>query len=147
MRVADSASKGHVEPVAVFFDDLDAFGMVYHGRFAALLEHGLAAYFARLGLSAGHEDYNVVVRELTITFEHPITEVGTVDLAFWVESFGRTSAKYGFRFQNRKTVYAHGHRTIIKVDPNTKCPAPWTEATRHLLTDRLLVPGGQVTSK
>lgn len=131
----------------MFYDDFDMFGMVYNGRFAALLEHGLTAYFASLGLSAGHEDFNIVVRELAITFEQPITEVGTVDLTFWIESFGRASAKYGFQFQNGKSVYAHGYRTVIKVDPSTKRPAPWTEVTRQLLTDRLLVPGGQAISE
>jgi acyl-CoA thioester hydrolase len=128
-----------VEKVFVYFDDFDALGMVYHGRFAALLEHGLTAQTSRMGLELGHEDLNVVVRELAITFEQPLTRIGPVELALWADHVGRTSLTYGFRFQTGETVHAHGHRTVIKLDPATRRPAPWTKSTRVLLTRNLLV--------
>jgi acyl-CoA thioester hydrolase len=136
---AISIGEGVVESVEVFFDDLDAFGMVYHGRFAALLEHGITRYTSRIGLALGHEDMNVVVRELAVTFEQPLARIGSVDLFLWIESLGKTSARYGFRFQSGQTVHAHGHRVIIKIDPGTKRPTAWTETTRQLLVDQLLV--------
>ncbi|MFE9763973.1 acyl-CoA thioesterase [Streptomyces sp. NPDC005808] len=137
--------KSHTESVSVFFDDLDSFGMVYHGRFAALIEHGVTTYFAGIGLGLGHEDINCVVRELAVTFEQPITKIGSVDVTFWIEALGRTSAKFAFRFHSGETVHARGHRVIIKMDPKTLRPAPWTDPTRKLLEDNLLVAGASGT--
>jgi acyl-CoA thioesterase FadM len=94
---------GVVEPVPVYFDDLDAMGVV--------------------------------------TYERPLTTVGAVDLAFWVETLGRTSAKFGFRFQTGENVHAYGQRTIVKIDPSTLRPAAWTEPIRRLVTAELLVSG------
>ncbi|MFF0050837.1 acyl-CoA thioesterase [Streptomyces sp. NPDC005498] len=124
---------GHTEVVDVFFDDLDAFGMVYHGRFAALLEHAITVMFARSGLSVGHPDLTVVVRELQIVFERPVTKAGPVEVTLRVEQLGRTSAVFAFRFHSGEMTYAHGRRVVVKIDPRTVAPEPWTDSTRDLL--------------
>ncbi|GLX49153.1 thioesterase [Streptomyces hygroscopicus subsp. hygroscopicus] len=128
----------HTEAVEVFFDDLDAFGMLYHGRFAALLERAITRYFAGLGMSLGHPDVNVVVRELLVTFERPVTRIGPVDVTFWLDHLGGTSAQFGFRFHSRGATHARGRRVIVKIDPETAVPAPWTEKTRAILESELL---------
>jgi acyl-CoA thioester hydrolase len=129
-----------LEPVPVFFDDLDAFGMVNNLRYAAMVERGMNAYFGRFGFAYGHEDAGHVVKQFAITYEQPIVTMGWVDLALWAEAFGRTSAKFGFRFASGHTVHAYGYRTVIKIDRGTLRPAPWTEELRKLVTERLLVP-------
>ncbi|MFJ2826463.1 acyl-CoA thioesterase [Streptomyces sp. NPDC087263] len=134
-----SNQKSHTEIVGIFFDDLDAFGMLYHGRYAAILERGVTTYFTEVGLTYGHEDLNVVVRELAVTFEQSIRGVGPVELTFWIEKLGRTSATFAFRFHSKETEHAHGRRVIVKFDPSTGKPAPWTDSTRSLLEEELLV--------
>jgi acyl-CoA thioester hydrolase len=129
-----------LEQVRVFFDDLDAFGMVSNLRYAAMVERGINAYFGRFGFTYGHEDAGYVVKQFAITFEQPITTMGCVDLALWAETFGRTSAKFGFRFMSGHTAHAYGHRTVVKIDRGTLRPAPWTEELRKLVTERMLVP-------
>src|SRR5690606_39834511 len=42
---------GHVEPVTVFFDDLDALGFVHNARYPILLERALTTYWAERGYS------------------------------------------------------------------------------------------------
>ncbi|MFG2358798.1 acyl-CoA thioesterase [Streptomyces sp. NPDC048521] len=132
------AAGGHTESVDVFFDDLDAFGMVYHGRFAALLERAITVGFTRLGLTLGHPDLNVVVRELLLVFERPLKGIGSVDVTFELEKLGRTSAAFAFRFRSGDVTHAHGRRVIVKVDPRTGAPEAWTPSTRELL-ERLLL--------
>ena len=39
----------HTETVMVYFEDLDAMGVVHNGRYAALLERALAGYWTRAG--------------------------------------------------------------------------------------------------
>jgi acyl-CoA thioester hydrolase len=132
------AEAGHTESVDVFFDDLDAFGMLYHGRFAALLERAITSYFARAGLTLGHPDLNLVVRELFIVFERPITGIGSVNVTFWPQYLGRTSVAFGFRFHSGGVTHAHGRRVVVKIDPRRAVPEPWTEETRLLLDRELL---------
>ncbi|MFE0455098.1 acyl-CoA thioesterase [Streptomyces sp. NPDC058914] len=123
----------HTESVDVFFDDLDAFGMMYHGRFAALLERAITLSFARLGLTLGHPDLNVVVRELHLVFERPIRGIGPLDVTFGLEKLGRTSASFAFRVHCGEVTHAHGQRVIIKIDPRTGAPEAWPQPTRQLL--------------
>jgi hypothetical protein len=42
----------HTETVNIYFDDLDAMGVVHNGRYAILLERALGAYWTRAGCTA-----------------------------------------------------------------------------------------------
>jgi len=133
-----SEQKSHTEHIEIFFDDLDALGMLYHGRYAAILERGLTLYFAKVGLAFGHEDTNLLVRELAITFDRSVVGPGPVDLTFWLEKLGTTSAVVGFRFHRGETEHAHGRRVVVKYDPRTGKPAAWTEPSRRVFVADLL---------
>ena len=39
----------HTETVMVYFDDLDAMGVVHNGKYVTLFERALAAYWTRAG--------------------------------------------------------------------------------------------------
>ena len=39
----------HTETVMIYFDDLDAMGVVHNGRYVTLLERALATYWTRAG--------------------------------------------------------------------------------------------------
>jgi acyl-CoA thioester hydrolase len=128
---------GHVQPVVVHFDDLDAMGIVHNARYAVLLERAIAAYWAAHGHSfAGGRpttpDVVHAVREFAITYRVPIRGTGEVAVHFWLDSFGRTSAEYGFRFlsADHTVVHAEGRRAIVRLDPATLRPTPWTDAGR-----------------
>ena len=51
----------------------------------------------------------------------------------WVEKLGNTSCAYGFRCSSEDGVvaFARGQRTIVKIDPATHRPAPWTDFFRE----------------
>ncbi|HYN97787.1 MAG TPA: hotdog domain-containing protein [Pilimelia sp.] len=144
--VLPTVDYGHVEPVAVHFDDFDAMGVVHNARYAVLLERALTPYWAARGhqIDRGRPttpDMVHAVREFTITYLEPIRATGDVAVHFWLESFGRTSAVYGFRFTNPADgrVYAHGRRAIVRLDPATLRPTAWTPAAREV-ADTLLRP-------
>jgi acyl-CoA thioester hydrolase len=138
---------GHVEPVVVHFDDLDAMGLLHNARYAILLERALAPYWLDRGHSFGaggssSPDMFHAVREFAITYRAPIQGMGPIAVHFWLEHFGRTSAEYAFRFLSLDgaTVHAEGRRGIVRLDPATLRPAPWTDAAR-LVAQSLLRPG------
>ena len=142
-----TAGYGHVEPVWVHFDDLDALGMLHNARYAVLLERALTPYWAARGHSfdggrATSPDIFHAVRAYTITYLAPIRGTGQVGVHFWLEQFGETSATYGFRFLSldRDRVYAEGQRAIVRVDPATLRPAPWSDAAREVAATLLREP-------
>jgi acyl-CoA thioester hydrolase len=116
----------HVGQCTVYFDDLDAIGMLYNGRYIAMIERGMAAVMARMGLPPGHEDVINVVREIQLIFGDPIRQPGTYDLTFWATDIGRSSATLEFRVESNGVEHVHGHRTVTKYDPTTGKSKPWS---------------------
>ena len=137
----------HTETVMVYFDDLDAMGIVHNAKYVTLLERALAGYWARAGWAydPGQPRFAEVlfaVRESTITYHVPITRTGPVKVRFWLDRLGTTSLVYGFQvlYADGLVVHAEGRRVQVRLDPVTLRPAvigpELREACRHLL-----VPG------
>ena len=79
------------------------------------------------------------MREFRITYHQPIKSTGEVAVQFWLERLGETSAVYGFRFcsLDLSTTYAEGHRVVVKLDPKTMRPAPWSADARAVAAELL----------
>ncbi|HZN71629.1 MAG TPA: thioesterase family protein [Micromonosporaceae bacterium] len=134
------------ETATVHFDDLDPMGIVHNARYAVLLERALSAYWAARGHSFSNgrpttPDVVHAVREFSIAYLAPIRGTGDVLVDFWLDRLGESSGVYGFRFlsSDRSTVYAEGHRAIVKLDPSTGRPSPWTQAAREVASTLLRV--------
>jgi acyl-CoA thioester hydrolase len=134
----------HTETVPVFFEDLDAMGVVHNGKYATLLERALAGYWTRAGwpYDPGQRRFAEVlfaVREFAITYHLPITRVGRVHVRFWLDHLGTSSLVYGFqiRSDDESVVHAEGRRVQVRLDPVTLRPAAigaeLREACRQLL--------------
>ncbi|MFD6287082.1 acyl-CoA thioesterase [Streptomyces sp. NPDC060205] len=132
-----AAAVGHHQVVPVHFGDLDSFGMVHHGQYAALFERGITSYWMERGVSFDRAKSQIadvlqVVRKMEITYDMPITEVGEVQVHFWIDRMGRTSYTYGFRVlsKDRAVVHATGQRIQVNLDPVTLRPTPFGEGAR-----------------
>lgn len=137
---------GHTETVTVHFDDLDPMGIVHNARYAVLLERALSAYWSVRGHSFSNgrpttPDVVHAVREFAITYLAPIRGTGEVLVDFWLDRLGESSGVYGFRFlsPDLSTVYAEGRRVVVKLDPSTGRPSPWTPHAREVATPLLRV--------
>ncbi len=135
----------HTETVTVYFDDLDAMGVVHNAKYVTLFERALAGYWTRAGwpYDPGQPRFAEVlfaVRESAITYHTPIARVGTVQVRFWLDHLGTTSLIYGFQVlsEDGSVVHVEGRRVQVRLDPVTLRPAPiGTElraACRQLLT-------------
>ncbi|MCM4084966.1 acyl-CoA thioesterase [Paractinoplanes hotanensis] len=130
---------GAVVPQAVHFDDLDAMGVLHNSRYAVLVERAIIVWWAERGVSftggrpTTPDAFNVV-REYQITFHTPIRGTGEIDIRFWLDRMGTTSAEYGFQVTSAdaQTVYAEGRRVNVRLDPATMRPAPWTPDGRAI---------------
>ncbi|GAA1748529.1 thioesterase family protein [Luedemannella helvata] len=138
---------GHTRTVTVHFDDLDAMGIVHNARYALMLERAITAFWAERGHSitaSGPTSTDVInaVREFSITYHRPIRGTGDVNLRFWLEKLGETSAVVGFEFTSPDgdELYADGRRVNVKLDPRTLRPAAWSEEARGIAAGLLRTP-------
>jgi acyl-CoA thioester hydrolase len=129
-----SAAFGWLSPV--FFDELDANGMLHNSRFAVHVERAQSALFEQLGhgwsdLAVRDPDLRYAVRELHIEFTAPMSAPGTMLVELTAGRLGSTSATYLFRCADPagQVTYARGHRVIVKIDEHGR-PAPWSEPYR-----------------
>ena len=130
---------GHLEPCFVYYDDLDAVGILHNTRYAVLLERALGAFWARHGYTFAdgvftQPDACVAVAEFSIKYRAPVRGSGEIGIHFWLEVLSDSSAVYGFWVLSADgaTVHADGRRVHIRLDPATLRPATWTPACRVL---------------
>ncbi|GAA5185388.1 hotdog domain-containing protein [Rugosimonospora acidiphila] len=123
---------GRLIPIQIYYDDLDAMGMLHHARYATVFERAILDYWAGRGyVPAGDDrspDLFSAVRELAIEYHVPVTAPGLLLVHLWLNRLGRTSAEFGFRLLtvDGSTVHAEGRRVIIKLDPGTLRPTAWS---------------------
>lgn len=119
------------------FDELDALGVLHHARYVFLVERATIAFYFSCGRPwtedpRDNPDQMHVVRDLRIEYLAPFRGMEEMRIGIWVEKLGRTSCSYGFECTNPGggTLYARGRRTIVKLDPRTGRPTPWTASFR-----------------
>ncbi|WP_372352714.1 acyl-CoA thioesterase [Streptomyces sp. KL116D] len=139
---------GRLVPVTVHFDDLDALGLLHNARYPVMVERAWGALWNARGLvfegdweAAG--DFCNAVKEFTITYDAPVKAPGGYAVELWLDRLGRTGLTYGFRFcsADGTVTYARGTRVLVRLDPATLRPAPWSEEFRASGQD-LLRPQG-----
>jgi acyl-CoA thioester hydrolase len=126
----------------VYFDDLDAFHILHNARYLLLFEHAIGSFWRQLGW-AGVLDFNSkpdqyhLVRANSLDYQRPVIGTGQVRVRVWVERLGRTSLTFGLRVMplDEDIDHATGRRTVVRVDPETKKPVPWTDTFRAELAD------------
>lgn len=136
--------------VPVFFDDLDAMGMLHNARYLVLLERASSAFFEASGWRwerdpALNPDQHFVVREQTIRYLEPIRGPGDLTVVMWVARLGETSVTFGFeiRSPDGSGMHASAERVHVKLDLATFRPVPWTPRLRGQLM-ALARPAGPV---
>lgn len=121
----------------VHFDELDPMKMLHNSRFAAHVERAISAWYESLGGKwalrvEDNPDQFHVVRDLHIEYLAPFVGMGTMRIDLWVDRIGNTSCIYAFLCSSvdGNIAYARGERTIVKVDPRSLRPSPWSEPFR-----------------
>src|SRR5690606_2010962 len=124
----------------VYFDDLDAFQILHNARYVVLMERTIGSFWRHLGVSGlldfnAHPDMCHLVRANHIQYERPVQGIGEVRVRSWVERMGETSITFGFRILplDQDVDHAKGGRVLVRIDPETRRPVPWTDTLRQQL--------------
>ena len=127
----------HEAVQGVYFDDLDAFQILHNARYILLFERTIGSFFRHLGWNgpldaATNPDQFHLVRTNQIEYLRPVEAVGQVRVRVWVEKLGRTSLTFGLRClpMDEDDDHARGTRVIVRIDPQTRRPTPWTDDFR-----------------
>jgi len=122
----------------IHFDELDPMQMLHNSKFAAHVERAITAYYQSQGgrwtpRVEENPDQFHVVRELHIEYLSPFIGTGRMRIDVWVEKLGTSSCIYGFLCSSSdgRVAHARGKRVIIKLDPASLKPLPWTEKFRQ----------------
>ncbi|MYT28740.1 hotdog domain-containing protein [Streptomyces sp. MspMP-M5] len=144
LQAAGPVAYGQLVPVTVHFDDLDALGMLHNSRYPLLVERAWAEYWHGFGFGfdgdwAAAGDMCNVIKEMKVSYERPVTSAGRYSAHLWVERLGRTGLTYGFRLcsADGTETHARGHRVLVRVDPQTLRPTPWSDRARGIAAELL----------
>ena len=134
-----AAQTGYTHLAEVHFDELDPMGLLHNSRYALLFERALAAFWASHGHSfvegrPSTPDAFNVVRSASITYHRPVRGVGEVAVHIWLDHLGESSGDYRFQLTSvdGSVLYAEGNRVVVKLDPATLRPTPWSEESRAI---------------
>ncbi len=124
-------------PVVVHFDELDAMQLVHNARYALYIERAIIGFYQTNGWNweldvAANPDQFHAVRHFEIEYLTPAVGVQPLEVRLWVERFGATSCTYGFAITSADgtVMHARGQRTIVRLNPATLRPEPWSDGFR-----------------
>jgi acyl-CoA thioester hydrolase len=126
----------------IYFDDLDIFGILHNARYLLLFERTIGSFWRQIGYhdpkqpgQVTLDDHQHYVRQNLVEYLRPVVGVGQVRVRVWVEKLGRTSLTFGLKMlaMDADEEYAIGNRVVVRVDPETRKPAPWSQTCRDRL--------------
>jgi acyl-CoA thioester hydrolase len=132
-------SRFHEQVMGVYFDDLDPYHILHNARYLLLFERTLGSFWMELGMGSfqdpDYPDRFHFVRTNYIEYLSPVRGVGKVRVRVWVERIGRTSLTFAFRMMplDEDREHARGSRTVVRIDPDTFEPGPWSDTFRRLI--------------
>lgn len=124
----------------VYFDDLDAFGILHNARYLLAFERTIGAFWKHLGWGGriddrSNPDQYQLVRSNHLEYLRPVSGLGEIRVRVWVEKLGRTSLTFGgvIMPMDEDVDCATAQRVMVKIDPSTKKPTEWSDKLRQQL--------------
>ena len=130
-------SKIYTHASEVYFDELDALGVLHHTRYFLHLERAQQAFFQDLlGVpdfdDKRDEDIYVVVHGLESRFREPVRKPSTLHIHYTIERIRSCGVVMHFKITSSdgNELYCDGTRTLCKLSAETHQPTPWTDPFR-----------------
>ena len=130
----------------VYFDDLDALNILHNVRFLLFMERARGELFNALGFRwqddlASNPDKWHVVAHHDIRYLAPVRGEGEVSVSVVPTHLGTSSCTLHAKVEtlDAKLLHAEGSTRIVRLDPTTNRPCPWSQRFRDLMA-RLVRP-------
>jgi len=130
----------------VYFDDLDALDILHNVRYLLFIERARGELFNALGFHwsddlARNPDKWHVIAEHAIRYLAPFRGEGEITIELSPARLGRSSLTIDARVKSPHgdIVYAEGSTRLVRLDPETNRPCPWSDRFRGAF-EKLLKP-------
>jgi acyl-CoA thioester hydrolase len=128
----------------VYFDDLDALNILHNVRFVLFMERARGELFQTLGfrweddLSHNPDKFHVVAAH-DIRYLAPVRGEQELVVELRPEKLGTTSLSIAARVRamHGDTIYAEGATRLVRLDPTSFKPCPWSDRFRAAITPML----------
>ncbi len=128
----------------VFFDELDALGVLHHTRYLLHLERAQQKFFQQLlGVddfdAERDEDIYVVVHSLESRFREPFRNPGPINVDYTITRIRSGGVTMSFTIYDPKSgrIFCDGNRTVCKLSAKTHQPTVWTQAFSQAMGARI----------
>ena len=128
----------------VYFDDLDALGILHNLRYLLLLERARGDLFRHLGVCWGTggpevQDNYCVVAEQRIRYLAAVRGEGDVCATLVPTHLGTSSLVINGHVESpdAEILYAEATARLVRLDPATNRPCPWSDRFRAAMTPLL----------
>jgi acyl-CoA thioester hydrolase len=125
---------------SVFFDELDALGVLHHTRYLLHLERAQQQFFQDLlGVddfdAQRDEDIYVVVHSIESRFREPFRTPGQISVHYTINRIRSGGVTMAFKITSadESKTFCDGIRTVCKLSAETHQPVPWTEPFRQAM--------------
>src|SRR5262245_14791472 len=131
----------YVSKQHVYFDDLDALNILHNVRYLIFMERARSELFDALGFdweadfSRNPDKYHVVAAH-EIRYVAPVRGTGDLSVEVTPRHLGNTSCVLSaeVRSKDRAVLHAEGKTRLVRLEPSTGRPTPWSERFRAALT-------------
>ncbi|MBX7190955.1 MAG: acyl-CoA thioesterase [Sandaracinaceae bacterium] len=128
----------------VYFDDLDALNILHNVRYVLFMERARGELFQALGFRweddlAHNPDKFHVVAAHEIEYLAPVRGEGELIVELQPKKLGTSSFVLGAKVValHGTEVFAKGTTRLVRLDPSTFKPCPWSERFRKAITPLL----------
>ena len=134
----------------VYFDDLDALNILHNVRYLLFIERARGELLNSLGFRwedslAVNPDKHHVVAAHDIQYLVPVRGEGEVAVALTPQKLGSSSFSLAAEVSSLDgaIVYARGSTRLVRLDPQTSRPCPWSDRFRAAFSP-LIAPAARV---
>ncbi len=121
----------------VYFDDLDALNILHNVRYLLMMERARGELYNALGfrwedpLDVNPDKYHVVA-EHQVKYLVPVRGERDLCIEITARHLGTTSCILGadVKSADGAVLHAHGTTRVVRLDPATNRPTPWTPRFR-----------------
>jgi acyl-CoA thioester hydrolase len=136
----------------VYFDDLDALNILHNVRFLLFMERARGELFQALGFLweddvAINPDKFHVVAEHQIRYLKPVRGEGDLSVELTPTHLGRSSLVIAaqVRAKHGDELYAEATTRLVRLDPATQAPCPWSARMRERMGPLVAPPAQAAT--
>ena len=121
----------------IYFDLVDMMGVVHNAAYLLLFERARTDWIQSHGFWYGSPEFDwpyYVVRN-EVDYLAPIAGGDEVKVSVAIEKLGATSATFHHEvFTGDGIRAAQGRTVVVRIDPDSKRPIPWSDGFRELAT-------------